>query len=142
MPESLGKPDLTIADLKVWIHGRERPNSEDYWDGNWLRVTALCSSAGASIKVHGPIVHLSELQKLQSQIEELYKTLRGAAELACMEPNLSVGLQAKTGGRIEVLISITPDPLSQKHEFYSELDQTYLPAIARDCKRILKEYPL
>lgn len=43
----LGKPDLTISGLKVWVHGREYENSDDYWDGNWLRVTANCAEKGA-----------------------------------------------------------------------------------------------
>ncbi|GIV10623.1 MAG: hypothetical protein KatS3mg020_0114 [Fimbriimonadales bacterium] len=33
MPEqvdSLGNPDLTIGELRLWVHGREFPNSTDY----------------------------------------------------------------------------------------------------------------
>ncbi|MFC4159857.1 hypothetical protein [Chitinimonas lacunae] len=40
--EALGEPDLLIAGLRVWIHGSQFPNAVDYWDGNWLRVTAYC----------------------------------------------------------------------------------------------------
>jgi hypothetical protein len=40
--ENLGEPDLRVAGLRVWIHGRQFPDSQDYWDGNWLNATAYC----------------------------------------------------------------------------------------------------
>jgi len=38
----LGMPDLKLEGLQIWIHGRQFPDAADYWDGNWLRVTAHC----------------------------------------------------------------------------------------------------
>jgi len=32
----LGPPDLKISGLQIWIHDRDIPDAEDYWDGNWL----------------------------------------------------------------------------------------------------------
>jgi len=57
----LGRPDLQVGGLQLWIHARQFPDSEDYWDGNWLMVTVRCCASGAEVWVKGPILHLSEL---------------------------------------------------------------------------------
>ena len=135
--ESLGDPHLQIAGLNVWVHDREFPNSTDYWDGNWLRVTACCAYPGSSVRVHGPIVHLGEIAELLRECECLYETLQGTAGLRCLEPNLRVQLTAKTGGRIKVELSITPDQIGESHTYVDGFDQTFLPPIIAACKRIL-----
>jgi hypothetical protein len=38
--ERLGEPDLVIAGLRVWVHGRQFPQAVDYWDGNWRHCGA------------------------------------------------------------------------------------------------------
>lgn len=47
--DNLGQPDIKLNGLQIWIHGRQYPNEEDYWDGNWLNVTAHCGSQGAEV---------------------------------------------------------------------------------------------
>ena len=37
--DHLGEPDIKLAGLQIWVHGRQFPDSDDYWDGNWLYVT-------------------------------------------------------------------------------------------------------
>jgi len=34
--DKLGKPDLSLAGLQIWIHGREFPNDKGSFDGDWL----------------------------------------------------------------------------------------------------------
>jgi hypothetical protein len=84
--ESLGPADLKIAGLRIWVHGRQFPDSKDYWDGNWLRVTAHCASESAHVRVHGAIIHLGEIEGLKSGCEVLSQTLAGSAVLDCIEP--------------------------------------------------------
>src|SRR5262249_8904413 len=96
--EHLGEPDLQVAGLRVWVHGRECPNAVDYWDGNVLRVTAYCKYPDSMVRVHGSLVHLREIVGLLRSCENLYQTLEGRAALECLEPNLGVELLAGTGG--------------------------------------------
>jgi hypothetical protein len=56
--DNLGAPDIKLDGLQMWIHGRQFPNEEDYWDGNWLNVTAHCGSQGADVWTSGPILHV------------------------------------------------------------------------------------
>ena len=97
---NLDEPSLQIGRLKLWVHGRQFPLAQDYWDGNWLHVTARCDSASSTVSTIGPIVHLGELAQLLEECERLYESLSGIAKLDCMEPNLGVTLTAKTSGHV------------------------------------------
>jgi hypothetical protein len=140
--EGFGEPDLTISSLRVWIHGREFPDATDYWDGNWLRVSANCIHPESAVRVHGPIIHLSEVVGLERGCRRLYDTLQGQACLDCVEPTLHVELNAETRGQIIVQITITPNHLAETHRFTGELDQTHLPPIIASCSRILEKFPV
>jgi len=140
--ETLGEPALQIGGLRIWVHGREFPDAQDYWDGNWLRVTAYCLYSESRVWVDGPIIHLPEIERLLSGCERLYETLEGNAALGCLEPNLYVALEAQIGGRVKVEISITPDHLRERHSFEDAIDQTYLPTIIQSCKQILASLPI
>ena len=138
----MDEPNLQIGGLKLWVRGRQFPSAQDYWDGNWLKVTARCDSASSTVSAAGPIVHLGELVQFLEECERLYESLSGIAKLDCMEPNLSVTLMAKTSGHIDVRIHITPNCMLERHEFNESFDQTFLPPIISQCREILIEHPL
>jgi hypothetical protein len=138
----LGAPDLKLEGLQIWVHGRQFSDSNDYWDGNWLRVTAHCGGNGASVFATGSIIHLSELDRWLVGTEELLKNLTGEAKLACMEPALSATLKSGSLGHITMEVSITPDHMTQSHRFQFQIDQSYLPPFVKQCQSILKAYPI
>ena len=140
--ESLGDPDLRIAGMRLWVHGRQFPDASDYWDGNWLRVTAYCIYPNAMVRAHGSIVHLGELVGLLRGCERLNESLKGEAALACIEPNLSVNLRAEWNGAVTVHIEITADQMTERHSFNDMLDQSHLPAIINQCSAILASFPV
>ena len=136
-----GKPDLNMNRFKLWIHGRQYPNSDDFWDGNWLNISAYCGKSGASVYTNGAIVHLSEIEKWQNLCQDLNQSLSGIAELEFIEPNLVFKIELQKGsGSLE--IRITPDHMNQDHRFTFEFDQSYLSSIILDCKEILKKFPI
>jgi hypothetical protein len=61
--DSRGPPALKVVGFQIWIHGRQFPDSQDYWDANWLNVTAHCGANGASVWVSGAIVMVSDLAR-------------------------------------------------------------------------------
>jgi len=140
--DKLGAPHIELAGLRIWIHGRQFANAADFWDANWLRVTAQCEAQSAVVKTGGSIIHLSELVAWLNEIEILQKNLLGQANLDCMEPELSVYLVGNGLGHIAMKVEITPDHLKQAHEFEFEIDQTYLTKLAQQCRNVLAEYPL
>ncbi len=133
---------LRFGGLSIRVLGREFPGSQDYWDGNWLSVQIVMQAPGALVEVSGPILHLSELAKFRVELTRLYSTLVGVATLECIEPNFGLRLNHDVLGHIGVHVSITPDHLSQRHEFEFGLDQTYLAPLLRWCGELMERHPV
>ena len=140
--DNLGTPDISFAGLKIWINKRQFPDADDYWDGNWLYVTAFCDSFGSQVWTEGPIIHLSEIEHLLKGMENLYHTLQGEAELPCAEPNLSVKVSLDRLGNGTLTVQITPDHMTENHEYIFEVDQSYFPKVISELKTILEIYPI
>jgi hypothetical protein len=140
--EDLGAPDLKLEGLQIWVPGRQFPDLQDYWDGNWLRVTAHCGGDGASVFTTGSIIRLPELDRWRSETEDLSKSLGGEAKLVCIEPFLSGSLKCGSLGHITMEVSITPDHMTQRHWFQFEIDQSYLTPFIEQCPSILDAYPI
>ena len=138
----MGEPDIQISELQVWVHGRQFPDADDYWDGNWLLVTAHCGTEGSSVWVSGPIIHLSELHRWLVSCRKMEETLGGEANLECMEPELSVTIKAQGLGHLAMEVQITPNHLQQEHTFRFEIDQSYLPNFLGGGQTVLSKYPI
>jgi hypothetical protein len=140
--DTLGEPDLKLLGFQLWIHGRQAPEANDYWDGNWLLVTAHCGTHGADVWVEGPIIHLPEIARWLQACEQMMTRVAGEAELACLEPELQIQLRMESLGHVVMTVEITPDHMHQQHEFEFELDESYLPGLVARCRRILLAYPI
>jgi hypothetical protein len=142
-PDDLGPPDLRLAGFQLWVHGRELEESDDFWDGNWLRVTAHCGADGASVWASGPIVRAPELQSWAGECEDMMSFRYPGASLHCIEPNLAIEMRMdRHGGQVTMEVRITPDQATQEHAFTFFLDQSYLPDFLRDLRGILDRYPV
>ena len=132
-----------MGSFKLWVHGREFPDSNDSWDGNFLRVTSHCIGAGGSASASGPILDTVGVYRFREQLAALQAALQGEAVLDSVEPNLVVRLSASDRlGHIALRVEITEGHLSEGHWFEAELDQSYLPGVLRQCDAILAEYPV
>lgn len=134
--------DIRCGILSLWILERQFPDAADAWDGNWLNVIAHCGAQGAFVTVTGPILRLDEVKAWLEELEELDRTLKGTAGFSTMEANLSVSLEGQERGQIAASCRITPDQLTQSHEFLFAMDQSYLKGILSQCRLVLKTYPL
>lgn len=142
MDKQLDTPDIKLAGFSLWVHQRQLPEAEDFWDANWLIVTACCEALGAQVETRGPIVHLTEIETWLKECQQMHASLSGEACLNCMEPELDLILKMQTSGRLTMEVEITPNHLVQKHWFQFDIDQSYLPELIRDCQRVLEKYPL
>jgi len=140
--ENFGEPSIKIEGLQIWIHGRERSNSKDFWDGNWLRAIVHCSAGGADVWVSGSILHLSELDSWLQDLEMMNTSLSGEANLKCMEPGLHIEMKIESLGQILMKVETTPDNLKQYHSFEFDVDQSYLPFLIKNLKEVLEKYPI
>lgn len=140
--ENLGVPDIKLAGLQIWIHSRQFPDNEGFWDGNWLKITAHCGASGASVWAEGAILHLSEIADWLVALEKLNQTLSGEANLDTIEPELNVKLKAVSLGQITMEVEISPDQLKERHSFEFEIDQSYLNGVIESCRKTLEKFPL
>jgi hypothetical protein len=140
--EGLGAPQISFSGFQIWIHGRQFEDLCDYWDGDWLRVTVHVGGTGANVWTQGSILHLGELEDWLRQLEQMSQTLSGKAELTPVEPNLYVSFEIDKLGHIRAQIYVTPDHMSQHHEFREEIDQSYLPSLIRQLRAVLQDYPI
>jgi hypothetical protein len=137
-----GEPDLQIGGFRLWVHGREFPDVEDYWDGNWLSVTARVEANGARVQADGPFLRNTEVAGFLDSIRTLYATLDSSAELRSLEPELAIVLKGDGSGGIAVKIDLTPDHLNQQHTFEFGMDQTYLQPLIASLEAILEKWPI
>ncbi|CAN5280455.1 hypothetical protein BH10PSE2_BH10PSE2_20740 [soil metagenome] len=135
-------PDLKLGGLSLWVETRERPDDDDYWDGNWLVIRARVEAPGSFVELRGPWLRTDEVASFLAQIEAMSKDLRGQAALAPIEMALKATLEMNSTGQIAVYVEATPDHLSQRHSFHFGFDQTYLPEVLRACRKILARFPV
>jgi hypothetical protein len=140
--EVLDSPDIEVGGLKIWVHGRQYPEAFDYNDGNWLSITALCISKGAQVWTSGHIINLPELENWLIDLERINKEFTGEANLQCTESELRVKLSINKLGQIKMIVNITPDILIQMHQFEINLDQSYLPALINNLRKVLCSYSI
>jgi hypothetical protein len=139
----LGPPDVKLAGFQLWVHGRQFPEAQDYWDGNWLRVTAHCGAKGASVWAGGAILMVTDLARWVDQCQELWERKVSEAALYPLELELRVILRSKDlQGHILLRVEITPEPGQQQHTFEFEIDQSFLPSLISQCRTVIREYPI
>lgn len=91
---ALGGPDFKLGPLCLWIHRYQFPEATDYWDANWLVVTAEVGVPGQSwVRVSGPFLRTTELFGLRKELETLHLLVEGEANLDTIEPELCISLR-------------------------------------------------
>ena len=134
---------LTVAGFKLWIQGRQFPDSTDYSDGNWLLVSARCEAPGAIVRAQGALLMVTDIAEFGDQCKAMHEGDTKSAKLDPLEPELSLSLEGvDLAGHITATVEITADHLSQYHKMEFEIDQSYLPDIVSQCATILREYPI
>lgn len=141
---SLGKPDLTLGGLRLWIHGREFPDSTDYYDLNWLVISAICEARGARVWLErAPALMTEELQRWLHALEQLLQGKRRRAALDPMEPYLNITVRdARPHGVWEVEVCLPPDNVNQQHRFRFEVSGEELNRLVQQLRGILERYPV
>jgi hypothetical protein len=141
--EQLGPPSVRLDAFQLWVHGRQFPEAQDQWDGNWLNVTVHCGRSGASVWASGAILDSTGLVRFRDELKRLHQALSGEAVLESHEPNVRVRVATSdAAGHLAVRAEITPDHLAQGHWFEFEVDQSYLPATVAQLESVLTEFPV
>ena len=136
-------PAIELGDFQVTVHGRQFPDAQDRWDGNWLHVTAQCAQAGAIVATGGPILETADLRRFRDQLAVVAASPAGEAVLSSAEPNIVVRVAAADAlGLVRVRVELTPEPQSQGHWFAYAIDPSYLAEAIRQLDAVLAAYPV
>ena len=135
--------DLDIFGLKIRVVGRQFPDADDFWDGNWLQVEVHMKANGAEVTVQGPILRSDEIATFLIGLEVMNRELSGKAELLCMEPNLNISIAFEGSlGSIRGIVEITPEFSNQFHRFQVGGNPSDLPKLITECRRVLSRFPV
>jgi hypothetical protein len=136
-------PAIELGDFQVTVHGRQFPDAQDRWDGNWLHVTARCAQAGAIVATSGPILEASDLQRFREALVAFASSGGGEAVLNGAEPHIVVRVSATDGaGEVGVRVDLTPEPRCQGHWFAFAVDPSYLAETIRQLDAVLTAFPV
>jgi hypothetical protein len=128
--------------LTLAIHGRNRPESEDYWDGNWLWCTAEVA-AGAFRGSLSNVVRNEDLIRFLPMLEDLYRRLDGEALFDTLEGWLDLRMIGVGHGQAEVRGSLCDAPVDGNQlEFRLALDQTFLPPLIAQIRAAVEAFPV
>jgi len=142
-PDSLGPAHLKVAGLELWVHDRRSPKAQDYWEGNWLVLTVRCAAVGATVWTTGPMLRVPDLVRWADALDRLHRRPEGVATLTSDEPNLTAVVRSTdSAGQLQLVVDITPDPLMQEHRLRFAVERSVLPDLVRQCRAIVKAYPV
>ena len=128
--------------IVLTVKGRERPDSTDYWDANWLACSVEVA-AGAFRGCHDSSIRTEELEQFYQQVGGLNERLVGQAELATMEGWLVIRLIGDGRGHVEVTCRLCDDPASGNTlECRLSVDQTFLPPLLHQLATVMRVYPV
>lgn len=142
MTATTQEPDLRIAGFALWVDARTAPESDDYWDGNWLQVRASYEANDSSVRAAGALIHASELMTLVAGCRKLLAGEAAEAGLYCAAPNLKLELWSAPGGAVVGKLRITPDHKAELHDYGFATDAAGIEALIAACGRVLDRFPL
>jgi hypothetical protein len=131
-----------LSGFRLEVLGRQFPVAQDYWDGNWLRVSSRCKAAGSRVHVEGSYVHIGGIVQLREKLEAMFSNNSKLEEIDFIEPELEMRFDVGTRGDVRFEVWLTPNHLNQMHRYTFEIDLSYFPAAIRQCDAILKSYPV
>ena len=138
-PLSITVGHQAIERVSLEVVRRERPDDDDYWDGNWLVVDVQISAGGFSGHAVASL-RADELRDFWEALERMHNAVTGTARLESMEGWLTLVFSCHKTGRITVEGEAADRPGTGNSLNFTlpDMDQTYLPGLIdelRDCER-------
>jgi len=94
--------------LALLVRGRAYRQQRDYWDGNWLLVTATIRVGKFSGEVPG-MLRAEELKNFSHRLLEFNQTLKGMISFETAEEWLNFIIEADSHGRLEISGSLSDE---------------------------------
>lgn len=140
--ENLSAPDIEIGELRIWTHSRKYPESNNFWDVNWLNATFHIKTLNASVWVSGDLIHNTEIAEWLAELENLREDLSNEANLKTMARCIKIKTMPQTYQRVSFEVDFFPDQRFQTHHFEFWLDKNSLKDLIESCRKILTKFPI
>jgi hypothetical protein len=129
--------------LKLLILNYANPNSNDFWDGNWLNVKILIKVGGFNGDYNAQLRNINFLD-LKKGLENLYNKLDGFAEFHCIEDYLGIKIKGDGLGHFtaDCFAIDYPGIYGNKLKFSLEFDQTEISELTKMIDLIIEKYPI
>jgi hypothetical protein len=94
--------------LALSVRGRSYRHQRDYWDGNWLLVTATIHVGKFSGEVPG-MLRAEELITFSQKLHEFLLTLKGMVSFETAEEWLHFHIETDAHGKLEISGTLSDD---------------------------------
>lgn len=137
----VGREETERVALEVL--GRERPNEDDFWDGNWL-VVDVHIQAGGFIGHAVANLRAEEFRRFREGLEAAYNAVSGVATFETMEGWLTLTVNCERTGKVTIQGDATDRAGTGNRLHFSlpDMDQTDLPALIDQLVECERAYPV
>lgn len=127
--------------LAIRVRARMHPDSDDYWDGNWL-ISPITAHLGGFTAHLGAGLRVDELQRFRHGLERMNLELRGEATLHSIEYWIALTVTCRPNGALAVAGQLDDGHGNNLRFDVADLDQTDLPEMISALSSIEHAYPL
>jgi hypothetical protein len=150
MKSNLPTARLVFKDRKSYFLlqavGREFPDINDYWDGNWILFTISLVMPGISVEITDPCIRVDELEAFLLELRSFSLGHLNAVESSFREPVVSIGIQTPEPGQEDLLarieINVFTDDGAAGTVAEMDLRHDSLDLFIRGIEDILRDYPV
>ena len=129
--------------LALSVRGRAYRQSSDYWDGNWLLVTAVIHVGKFSGQIPG-MLRAEEIQLFTQQLQAFRQSLKGMVSFETAEEWLHFHIEADKLGKIEISGTLSDDvsyPYNSL-KFTLTTDPSFLDAPLKQLQTVTQAFPI
>ncbi|WP_216319320.1 WapI family immunity protein [Deinococcus aestuarii] len=141
-----GTPDLRLKGFRLWVHGREFPDAQDYWTGNWLVISAeLHSGHGRAWVERSACLMTADLAHFLNRVDQEDKDGGPSRwELTLenpLEPEVACAF-ARTDAGLRAILTLTANPTHELHRACLNVSETEWQDFKAQLHVLVERYPV
>lgn len=137
-------PDLRLKGFRLWVHGREFPEAQDYLTADWLIISAeLHTGHGWARVQRSACVMASDFANFLSWANQA----DSGAQVSCWELTLENLVERKlhwtfsrTAGGLKAIFTLTANPAREWHRVCLDVQETEWQEFKAQLRRLVEHY--
>ena len=128
--------------VKIDVLNRPYPDSDNYWDINWLYCDIYIRVPGFTVNFT-TYIRSDEFKSFYTELKIMHEKLYGTANLSTMESGVFIECKVDKLGKIEWIVEVQyPEGNGTELKFEFQNEQSYLYETIRDLRDLTEEYPI